>query len=230
MNVKGNPETRKRLLAALSRARRVSENNGCRLTVSAIAREAGVSHTLIFRDYPDIVAKIKRFAGVDEEGIQKKNESKQKALEKRLNELCADVATLRETNCALVRRNDDLEQSVDTLSRRMRENGISNDVAVKEGPKFTERMKGLPGSGEELTGNKAESILKVLERRLAELRAEESILREANRAVVSRNATLELVISKMKRHIDNIDAGAIPLRPFTLAGGGMPTVLPFRRR
>lgn len=78
MKEKGNPQTRKRLLAALSRARRASENDGGRLTVSSVAREASVSHTLVFKAYPDIVEKIKRLAGAPGQGTDDVVGQKQK--------------------------------------------------------------------------------------------------------------------------------------------------------
>jgi len=216
MKGNGNPQTRSRLLAALSRARRVSESDGQRLTVCAVAREASVSHTLIFKNYPDIVEMTRRFAGATRQGVDTEVSQKQKKLEARLNELRASVANLEDTKSALLRRNYELERHIDALRERMQGAGSKDDLSLQKRPNIAEILKGLAEVGEEQTEGSAESTLDTVEQRLKKLRASESILRRKNRTIASRNATLELLIDRTERYMGNIAAGAIPMKPLTL--------------
>lgn len=214
MKKKGNSQTRRRLLAGLSIARRTSEDEGRRLTVTAVAREAGVSHTLVFRYYPDIVEKIRRFAKNTGQRTEGEVSQEQNRLAARLSELQADVASLEKINHALRLRHDDLARDIDTTWQKMREAGGRNEVRPKKEPPIEELLKELAESSDVAPESREGPAVSTLEALLIALRAEEKVLRAQNRTIASRNATMELVIGDMERYVDNTMAGAIPLKPF----------------
>jgi AcrR family transcriptional regulator len=69
-------ERRKKLLLTLAvmireRDQAVPGSSPARITVKSVARRAGVSHTLLYVSYPDLVEKIKRLANTGAEAIRK---------------------------------------------------------------------------------------------------------------------------------------------------------------
>lgn len=83
------------LRLALSRIRRGrSRTKAKRLSIAAVAREAGVSAALIHNHYPDVAETIREAMGRGERATRELKDKDVKALRNRIRELNSEVKTL----------------------------------------------------------------------------------------------------------------------------------------
>lgn len=118
--MKGNSQTRRSLLAAVSKAYRESEQRKSKLTVKSVAVIAGVSHALIYRCYPDVLEKIRSLSKKRSNGsggslstqLKKTNEN----LRRKNTELEIAVSNLASKNAMLMLEVSSLKQSLQSAS------------------------------------------------------------------------------------------------------------------
>lgn len=112
--------TRKRLTLALAKLKRDAERAGKQgPTISAVAREAGVSHTLIHTKYPDIADLIRDASGRGPKHQLEKQQTLLKKVESRAAELREEVATLKKQNKGLASENARLLLLVRSLEQQI---------------------------------------------------------------------------------------------------------------
>jgi predicted DNA-binding transcriptional regulator YafY len=122
MTVTNESDTHKRIRLAIVRIEQGRPNiidKSRKISVSAVAEEAGVSRTTITRDHPDLDARIK---GGQDKTVRQARDAKHEALKKeqaRNKELRDEVAHLRELltnvqsqNATLLTINHDLSRKV----------------------------------------------------------------------------------------------------------------------
>lgn len=111
----GRDERRKELKLAIARvASGRSKESGRTLTISAVAREVGVSASLIHNCFPEIAEEIRARAGIPRTAI-KQSESRIAELKKRNNELRQEVREVRRKLAAIATQNELLAMRVQQL-------------------------------------------------------------------------------------------------------------------
>lgn len=112
--------TRKRLTLALAKLKRDAAQAGkAGPSISAVAREAGVSHTLIHTKYPDIADQIRDASGRGPKQQLEKQRTLVKRVEDRAAELRGEVAALRKQNQGLASENGRLILLVRSLEQKV---------------------------------------------------------------------------------------------------------------
>lgn len=110
------PSTRKRLSLAFAKLKRDASRSGKpNPSISAVAREAGVSHTLIHTKYPDIAASIREASGRGPKQQLETQRSLVKQAKDRNGELRRENAELKRQNQELASENARLVLLVRTL-------------------------------------------------------------------------------------------------------------------
>lgn len=112
--------TRQRILLAFAKLRKVAQPDKGP-SINAVAREAGVSHTLIHTKYPDIADKIRDVSGRNLSQQLAKRQEDLKACENRSADLRREVANLRSLNRSLASENARLGLMVIQLEQRVTE-------------------------------------------------------------------------------------------------------------
>ncbi|WP_416050269.1 TetR family transcriptional regulator [Cupriavidus basilensis] len=98
--------TRQRLLLALAKLKREAGPDAkAGPSISAVAREAGVSHTLVHTKYPDIAEKIREGSGRGPKQQLATQRQRLKRTEDRAAELRHELAQLRDLNRQLASEN-----------------------------------------------------------------------------------------------------------------------------
>lgn len=112
--------TRKKLTLALAKLKRDADREGKPgPSISAVAREAGFSHTLIHTKYPDIAEKIRDASGRGPKQQIKKQRTLVKQAEDRSAELRTEVTALKTQNRGLASENARLVLLVRTLEQKV---------------------------------------------------------------------------------------------------------------
>jgi chromosome segregation ATPase len=124
-------ETRAALLEAIARLRRGNPqrvDRGTRITVSSVAREAGVHRTMLHNHHADIVTQIR---GLKNDGTEQQPcpqysalaeaRRQHKALRATIKQLQEDKEQLAQHNYALRRENEGLKSQLTRKSQMLRE-------------------------------------------------------------------------------------------------------------
>lgn len=112
--------TRKKLTLALAKLKRDAARAGKPgPSISAVAREVGVSHTLIHTKYPDIAEQIRDASGRGPKQQLEKQRTLVKRAEDRSAELRKEVAALKAQNQGLASENARLVLLVTTLEQKV---------------------------------------------------------------------------------------------------------------
>lgn len=118
--MKGNDQTRRKLLAAMSKAYRESEQRNSKLTVKSVASLAGVSHALVYRCYPDVLDKIRilnqKRSNVGNDSLSARLKRTNESLRIKISELEKVVSSLASKNAMLVLEVSRLRLSLQSLS------------------------------------------------------------------------------------------------------------------
>lgn len=122
--------TRKRLMLAFAKLKRDAERAGKKVgpSISAVAREAGVSHALIHNNYADIADEIRKAGGRSPRQLMEKQRTAAEKAEVRKNELREELAALKQENRGLASENARLLLLVASLKQQVfvRESGVTN--------------------------------------------------------------------------------------------------------
>jgi AcrR family transcriptional regulator len=119
-------ETRKRILLAFKKLKRDAGPEGKGPSISAVAREAGVSHTLIHTKYSDIAEEIRVAGGRGpKQQLERQRENLQVA-EERSAQLRDELAELRELNRGLASENARLT----LLAKRLEQEIAARDAGA----------------------------------------------------------------------------------------------------
>ena len=135
-------ETRSRLIALIDSARIDLERNPKVMSISDLARAAGISRATIYRYYPDVVSYLKSVSGKVEDvrvkGQQVKNSllkaqlSKQKDLVKALARACSElIAEVAELKATYSDQLEAKELKIKYLENSLREMGVAKPRLVK---------------------------------------------------------------------------------------------------
>lgn len=112
--------TRKRLTLALAKLKRDAGRAGKPgPSISAVAREAGVSHTLIHTKYPDIADQIRNAGGRGPKQQLEKQRTLVEQAENRAAELRQEVDALKAQNRGLASENARLVLLVKSLEQKI---------------------------------------------------------------------------------------------------------------
>ncbi|MBW8744020.1 MAG: hypothetical protein JF628_06705 [Sphingomonas sp.] len=112
--------TRKKLTLAFARLKRDAAKAGKPgPSISAVAREAGVSHTLVHTKYPDIADQIREVSGRGPKQQLEKQRTAAKRSEDRAAELRAELADLKVQNRGLASENARLLLLVQSLEQKV---------------------------------------------------------------------------------------------------------------
>lgn len=112
--------TKQRLKLALAKLKRDADRDGTRgPSISAVAREVGVSHTLIHTKYPDIADEIRDANGRGPKQLLEKQRTAARNAEDRAMELRAELAALKAQNRGLASDNARLILIVKGLEHRV---------------------------------------------------------------------------------------------------------------
>lgn len=117
-------ETRKRITLAFAKLKRDARTQGKGPSISAVAREAGVSHTLIHTKYPDIADEIRIASGRGPKQRLEKQREQLRVAQDRLDEVRKELVEVRSLNRGLASQNAMLTLLVVRLE---------NQVAALEG-------------------------------------------------------------------------------------------------
>lgn len=98
-------DTRKRISLAFKKLMRDAPSEGKAPSISAVAREAGVSHTLIHTKYPDIAEEIRTAGGKGPKQQLAKQRENLRVAEARLAELRQERDEAKELNRGLASEN-----------------------------------------------------------------------------------------------------------------------------
>lgn len=112
-------DTRKRISLAFKKLKLDAGSQGKGPSISAVAREAGVSHTLIHTKYPDIAEEIRAAGGKGSKQQLEKQRESLRAAEDRSAELRRDLADARELNRGLASENARLMLLVKRLEKEI---------------------------------------------------------------------------------------------------------------
>lgn len=113
------PSTRQRLLLAFAKLKRNADSAEKGPSISAVAREAGVSHTLIHTKYPDIADKIRDASGRGPKQQLAKHREHLKVSEDRSAELRKELAEVKIINRGLASENARLTLLVIRLEKEV---------------------------------------------------------------------------------------------------------------
>lgn len=97
--------TRDRLRLAFAKLKRDAGPEGKGPSISAVARAAGVSHTLVHTKYPEIADEIRRANGRAPEQVLEKRRDQLAEVEDRLSELRKELADVKTVNRGLASEN-----------------------------------------------------------------------------------------------------------------------------
>ena len=111
--------TIKRIKLAFAELKRDAGPGGEGLSISAVARSAGVSHTLIINDYPTIAEEILEANGRGSKQRLAKCREKLQSTNARAGELRKEVKALNKINRGLASENATLKLSVRSLEDRI---------------------------------------------------------------------------------------------------------------
>lgn len=111
--------TRQRLLLAFVKLKRNAGSEGKGPSISAVAREAGVSHTLIHTKYPDIADKIRDASGRGPKQQLAKRREHLAVAEDRSAELRKELAEAKTVNRGLASENARLVLLVTRLEKEV---------------------------------------------------------------------------------------------------------------
>ena len=112
--------TSKRLTLAFAKLKRDNARDGKPApSISAVAREAGVSHTLIHTKYSDLAVQINNGRGRGPKQQLEKQRTLVQQAEHRSAELRAEIAALKAQNTGLASENARLLLSVRMLERKI---------------------------------------------------------------------------------------------------------------
>lgn len=114
--------TRKKLTLALAKLKRDAAKAGKPgPSISAVAREAGVSHTLVHTKYPDIADQIREASGRGPKQQLEKQRTLVKQAEDRSAELRMELADLKTQNKGLASENARLLLLVGSMEQKVAE-------------------------------------------------------------------------------------------------------------
>jgi len=111
--------TRKRLMLAFTKLKRDAGPDAKGPSISAVAREAGVSNTLIHTKYPDIAEQIREANGKGPKQQRAKHREQVQLAELRSSELRVELAEVRGLNRGLASANATLILKVRGLEERI---------------------------------------------------------------------------------------------------------------
>jgi AcrR family transcriptional regulator len=111
--------TRKRLLLAFAKLKRDAGPGAKGPSISAVAKEAGVSNALIHTKYPDIAEQIRDANGKGPKRQLAKHREQLQAAETRSSELRDELADIRKLNRGLASKNATLILKVRSLEERI---------------------------------------------------------------------------------------------------------------
>lgn len=135
--------TGKRLRLAFTKLKQDEKSGGPKPNISAVARAAGVSHTLIHTKYPELAKEIRKSSGRGPDEQLKKLYDQLKLVERRLAELRNELKDVKGVNRGLASENArltllvvGLEKEVAALEagarplrrRRRNEDGLSPEM------------------------------------------------------------------------------------------------------
>ncbi|WP_199225891.1 hypothetical protein [Chromobacterium sp. Panama] len=112
-------ETRKRISLAFKKLRRDAGAQGKGPSISAVAREAGVSHTLIHTKYPDIAEEIRVAGGRGPKQQLERQRENLRVAEERTGQLRDELADVRKLNRGLASENARLTLLVKRLEKEI---------------------------------------------------------------------------------------------------------------
>lgn len=112
-------DTRKRITLAFAKLKRDAGKEGKGPSISAVAREAGVSHTLIHTKYPDIADEIRLASGRGPKQQLEKQRENLRVAEDRSAHLRKELADVKELNRGLASQNATLTLLVKRLEKKI---------------------------------------------------------------------------------------------------------------
>lgn len=127
--------TRKRLTLAFAKLKRDALLAGVQIgpSISAVAREAGVSHTLIHNKYPDIADAIREAGGRSPKQLIKKQRIAAEKAEHRNSELREELSSLKQENRGLASENARLLLLAASLKQQV--SALESGVATLKPPR-----------------------------------------------------------------------------------------------
>jgi chromosome segregation ATPase len=111
--------TRKRLILAFTKLKRDAGPGAKGPSISAVAKEAGVSHTLIHTKYPDIAEQIRDANGRGPKQQLAKHREQLQTAESRSSELRDELAEVKNLNRGLASENATLILKIRSLEEKI---------------------------------------------------------------------------------------------------------------